>query len=167
MQIVNEDVQSDLKKLISSQLGLVMAARGHRNIKELFDEVEKYGLKYDSFNNYASGKVEPKAGFFAAMYEFGINLDWLIAGEGEMYRANRPDQVNKISYSGNGVAVHNNHGMIGVGEATADTGGRGLRLCDFVRWWMETHSTDDQAWLESQIKRSIPEYEAWLKGQGK
>lgn len=155
----------DVKKVISRNLDALRIARGLRTVKELAEEV---GVPYESFNKYANGQAEPKAAFFVVMHQFGINLDWLIAGEGEMYRANRPDQRHRMTiYEGNGIAVHSNHGSIGVGELRNDFGGRGGRLCQFATWWMESHSPDEQAWLETQVKRAVPEYVEWLKEQGK
>lgn len=152
-------MELDTKSFIAQQINTICKAR-HENVKEFAEVV---GWSYSTMNNYSRGHSEPKFEFFQRLHEFGINLDWLIAGEGEMYRANRPDQV-RISYSGNGVAVHQNNGSIGVAEASAG-GGRSHRICEFVQWWMENRSADDQAWLEQQLARAVPEYAQWKKGK--
>lgn len=127
---------------------------------------EFLGLNEKTLGNWSRAGATPGWEFLVASHERGFSLDYVVMGEGEMYRANRPDQV-RVTYSGNGVAVHQNNGSLQVNEQSADTGGRSSRLCQFARWWMETRSADDQAWLESQIKRAVPEYAEWVKGQGK
>lgn len=151
------------KNLVAVQLKRITESRGE-SVREFAGLIK---WPYQTVLNYSNGSRQPGWEFIKALHDFGINIDWVMDGNGEMYRANRSDQLVRMTYQGNGVAVHNNHGMIGVGEASADTGGRGLRLCDFVKWWMENRTADDQAWLESQIKRAVPEYAEWLKGQGK
>lgn len=95
-----------------------------------------------------------------------------------MYRADRPDQVrqevaanyardsNVVTQNG----VHNNTHIVAKarpqGSGSGETGGRESRLCQFVGWWMQNHGPDDQAWLEKQVERAVPEYAAWKKGQG-
>lgn len=107
--------------------------------------------------------------------EMNISMDWMLTGQGEMYRDNRPTQVsqdvrnygkdsNVVTQHG----VHNNtHIVAKAGEGyprSADKGGRDTRLCQFIEWWMESHDPDDQAWLEKQIERAVPEYAQWKKG---
>ncbi len=92
----------------------------------------------------------------------GVSIDWLLTGEGEMYRANR-SASSGTTYRDNGIAVHTNNGNIGIGTQNNDSGGRGNRLCQFALWWMEKHSEDEQAWLEQQIARAVPEYAEWRK----
>ena len=91
-----------------------------------------------------------------------VSLDWIITGEGEKYRVNaRPI----ISYSGNGIAVHQNHGSIGVGEALRDSAGRGSRMCQWIRHYMDTHTADECAWLEVEMGKHFPEFLYWKKGR--
>lgn len=148
------------KNFVSDQLKRICEAR-KCSVREFSAELK---MPYQTLLNYSNGSREPKWDFLLTLHEWGLNIDWFFGSSDEMYRANRADQ---FSYTGNGVAVHNNHGSIGVGEISSNSGGRDLRLCQFAKWWMDTHSADDQAWLEVQIKRAVPEYAEWLKGQGR
>lgn len=130
-------------------------------MKDLAGEV---GMSYTTFHHYASGRSVPKLDFFIALHNFGINLDWFMTGVGEMYRANREDQrAVAYQFADVGKLMQSTK----VEESSADTGGRASRLCEFAKWWMVNRSPDDHAWLEGQIKRAVPEYEAWLKGEGR
>lgn len=168
--MVNEEIQTDLKIFISGQIEALRIARGHRDIKSLSEEFKPFGVKYDSFNNYAKGSVEPKAGFLAAMHQFGINLDWLVAGEGEMYRANRLDQsirqdVVNYAKESNVVTTGVNNGHIvaevGIQQYNTESGGRGQRLCEWVREYAAAHSDADVGHLVERMRRAFPEFEDW------
>lgn len=103
----------------------------------------------------------------------GVSLDWLLLGEGEMIRQPAPVQNigGSIHYGKDSTVVTTgvNNGNI-VAEGGSNTnynfqGGLGLRLCEFVRWWMESHDDpDDHVWLEKHLERSVPEYAAWKRG---
>lgn len=175
MQIFNEEVQTDLKMFISGQIEALRIARGHRDIKGLSEEFKQFGVKYDSFNNYAKGSVEPKAGFFAAMYQFGINLDWLVAGEGEMYRANRADQSlrqDAVNYAKDSNVVtqngvnNNTHIVAEAGLQRYNTvqGGRGQRLCEWIADYAASHSDADVGCFVERMRRAFPEFEGWERG---
>ncbi|OQW99816.1 MAG: hypothetical protein BWK73_49780 [Thiothrix lacustris] len=155
------------KKLEIDQDGLpdrLVVAR-HESGVALEEWADLLKVKDNTLKGSVYGKQVTPAYLLQAMIrQHGFDGHWLLTGIGDHYFSNRQPV---ISYSGNGVAVHTNHGNIGVGEASTDTGGRGLRLCDFVQWWMDTHSADDQAWLESQIARAVPEYADWKKGSGR
>ena len=98
----------------------------------------------------------------------GVSLDWLLEGVGEMYVHHthyRQDVVNHGKES----TVVTNHGVnngtiVAQAGGSSATGGREVRICQFVRWWMDVHEPDDQAWFEKQLERAVPEYVAWKKG---
>lgn len=158
---VNTQMEVLEKNFLADQLKRITDARGE-SVRE-FAGLLKW--PYQTVLNYSNGSRQPGWEFLKALHDFGINLDWFVSQEGEMYRANRADHV-RISYSGNGVAVHQNNGSIGVADASAG-GGRSHRICEFVQWWMENRSADDQAWLEQQLARAVPEYLDWKKGAGR
>lgn len=169
MGFVNPKMETLEKNFYAERINEICKAR-KCNCKELASEC---GIPYSTFQRYASGNSEPRAELFLALHQFGINLDWFVAGEGEMYRANRPDQVRQdvaINYAKDSnvvtTGVNNGHIVAGVRESHNDQGGRGLRLCQFARWWMDTQTPDRQAWMEVQIERAVPEYGEWKKGQG-
>ena len=164
---VNNEVAFDVKKVISKQLDALRVARGFRTIKELAEEIGV--IRYETFNSYASGKVEPKAAFFAHMHEFGINIEWLITGEGEMYRANRADvrQDVAVSYARDSnvvtTGVNNGHivAEVGLQRYNTDQGGRGQRLCEWIADYAASHSDADVGCLMERMRRAFPEFEGW------
>lgn len=90
----------------------------------------------------------------------GVSLDWLLTGEGSMYR-NAP----RTTYEANGIAVHNNHGNINAGSISAGAVERGERLCGLIQRFLQERSGDEAAWLEQQILRAVPEFKDWLQGK--
>ncbi|MGN6654753.1 MAG: helix-turn-helix domain-containing protein [Rhodanobacter sp.] len=40
------------------------------------------------------------------------------------------------------------------------------RIAAFLRHWGATRNADEQAWLEMQLARAVPEYAEWLARQG-
>lgn len=146
---------------------LEIAEARHVSIKELSEEL---GMPYSTFHHYASGRSVPKLDFFVSIFHLGINLDWFMTGEGEMYRANRPDQLmidDRSPKYGKGSAVVNQSGInngnivTAVGYNESNTGGRAERICTFVRDYMQSHDGEDQIWLEKQLERAVPEYKEW------
>jgi hypothetical protein len=70
----------------------------------------------------------------------GVSLDWLLLGLGTLTGADADYRVHD-------------------GDA-ADP--RLQRMTAFLAHWAATRSADDQAWLEGQLARSIPEYAEWV-----
>jgi transcriptional regulator with XRE-family HTH domain len=64
--------------------------------KELADQL---GIPPNYISKYLSG-VSPTSDFFFAMYKKGININWLLSGEGEMYRTPNPVQSDEIDGDG-------------------------------------------------------------------
>ena len=135
-------------------------------------------MPYQTLLNYSNGSRQPGWETLKVLHDFGINLDWFVTGEGQMYRANREEAVVEKAVSSVWTGYVPRHsdaaqsqiqsqsgGM--VRERTNDTGGRSNRLCQFARYWMETKPADDQAWLEKQIERAVPEYADWKRSDGR
>ena len=100
----------------------------------------------------------------------GVSVDWLLLGEGDMYTRMGTVQQKMVNYGKDSTVVTTgvNNGHI-VAEGGSNTnymqGGRGLRLCEFVQWWMANRDGADQIWLDKQIERAVPEYAAWKREQ--
>lgn len=160
-------MQISEKNPLADRINEIAKARD-LNLKELAAELD---IPYSSLHSYASGRSEPRAALFLALYEkIGINLDWFVGDDGEMYRANRTDQQRQevVNYGkgANVVTTGVNNGSI-VSEVGNDAGGRAGRLCGFVEWFMMNQTLDAQAYLEEHLRRTVPEFEAWLKGSGR
>ena len=146
---------SDLKKdLIPQQLNRICEVLGVR-ISGLAPMLK---MPYQTLLNYSNGSREPKWDFLKVLHEFGINLDWFLTGQGEMFRADYNRQANAQNAVKQAVTA-------ATAPTAADLSKREVRLCQFVRWWMDTHEPDDQVWFEKQIERAVPEYAEWKKEQ--
>lgn len=53
---------------------------------------EVLGLNEKTVGTYARGIAFPTWGFLTATHNYGFNVEYLLTGTGEMYRANRTDQ---------------------------------------------------------------------------
>ena len=145
----------DLKKdLIPQQLNRICEVLGVR-ISGLAPMLK---MPYQTLLNYSNGSREPKWDFLKVLHEFGINLDWFLTGQGEMFRADYNRQANAQNAVKQAVTA-------ATAPTAADLSKREVRLCQFVRWWMDTHEPDDQVWFEKQIERAVPEYAEWKKEQ--
>lgn len=71
---------------ISERLRLICEHK-HWKIKD-FSELT--GLPYRTMQGYIGGEREPNAEGMAAIAKAGINLNWLVIGEGEMFKETEP-----------------------------------------------------------------------------
>ncbi|AAP96457.1 XRE family transcriptional regulator [[Haemophilus] ducreyi] len=67
---------------ISERLRLI-CEHNHWKIKD-FSELT--GLPYRTIQGYIGGEREPNAEGMAAIAKVGVNLNWLVSGEGEMFK---------------------------------------------------------------------------------
>lgn len=150
------------KNIISSRIAEIIKERAC-SVKDFAAEL---GIAYRTIHNYSSGRSEPTAGFFAALYRIGINLDWFVAGEGDMYRANRVIREPPAVY-GKGATVvttgvNNGHIVTAGSQSRRESGmSRESLLCVFISEFAKTHDADDLIWLEKQFERVVPEYKDW------
>lgn len=135
---------------------------------------EMLGVKYNQVVGVENGKQQIPGIMLQRMVEiFQVDGHWLLSGEGKMIRNGAVQQNigGSINYGKDSTVVTTgvNNGHI-VAEGGSNTnyniqGGRGLRLCEFVRWWMANHDDpEDQSWLEKHLERTVPEYAAWKRG---
>ncbi|HHT7633028.1 helix-turn-helix domain-containing protein [Pasteurella multocida] len=59
------------------------------------DFAEMTGLPYRTMQGYIGGEREPNAEGMAAIAKAGVNLNWLVSGEGEMFQCET--QISVIS----------------------------------------------------------------------
>ncbi|PJG82398.1 helix-turn-helix domain-containing protein [Caviibacterium pharyngocola] len=67
---------------ISERLKLVCE---HKNWK-IKEFAELTGLPYRTMQGYIGGEREPNAEGMTAIAKVGVNLNWLVSGEGEMFK---------------------------------------------------------------------------------
>ena len=107
---------------------------------------EQINIPYSTLSNYASGSRQPKWDLLQALHtSIGINLAWFVTGEGPMYESQRGSSANEER------AVYN------------VTSERETRLISFIQEWMKNQDESEQAWLEVQLARAVPEYNDYLK----
>ena len=68
---------------ISERLKLVCE---HKNWK-IKDLAELTGLPYRTIRGYISGEREPNVEDMATIAKIGVNLNWIVIGEGEMFQS--------------------------------------------------------------------------------
>lgn len=59
----------------------------------------KFGIPSGSWKKYETGPSEPGSGALRALSEGGVNVNWLLTGEGEMLLSDREDKVKSPSMS--------------------------------------------------------------------
>ena len=77
---------------------------------------------------------------------FGISIDWLLSGNGNMMAATEDEIAEeKAIYSSDNPRTD--------------------RMINFLKDWSSYASEDDQAWLEMELKFNIKQYKEYLDGQ--
>lgn len=74
---------------ISERLKLVCEQKNWK-IKEF---AELTGLPYRTMQGYIGGEREPNAEGMTALAKVGVNLNWLVSGEGEMFQSESQENV--------------------------------------------------------------------------
>jgi len=75
--------------------------------------------------------------------KYGASIDWILSGTGSMFAVDHSTQEPPANY------------------AVIDQ--RTWRLQRFIADFIDTASPDEQAWLEMQIKFSVPQYAQFLE----
>jgi hypothetical protein len=70
--------------------------------------------------------------------KLGVSMDWVVSGSGSMFYRND--------------------------EPTADYAedSRAVRMIRFIKTWMRESDNDEKAWLETQFKFAVPQYQQFL-----
>lgn len=68
---------------ISERLRQVCEAKNWK----IKDFAEQTGIAYRTLQGYVGGEREPNAEGMAAIAKAGVNLNWLVSGEGEMFQS--------------------------------------------------------------------------------
>lgn len=76
---------------ISKRLRQVCEAKNWR----ITDFAEQAGIAYRTMQGYIGGEREPNAEGMSGIAKAGVNLNWLVSGEGEMFQV--ATQKNEIS----------------------------------------------------------------------
>lgn len=75
--------------------------------------------------------------------KYGVSIDWILSGTGSMFL--------------------NSHAIQDPGENYSEIDSRMWRLQRFIAEFMNSANKDEQAWMEMQIKFSIPQYAQFLE----
>ena len=137
--------------MISSKISEV-CKREKITVKDL---AKRVGLSQQKMQRIHSQTSKPNIEFFAAMYRYGIEMNWLMGGKGSMYHT---EPANSVVQTG----INTGHLVTQVGEpSTVYQVGTSSKLCQFALWWQQHKSSDDHIWLDKQIERAVPEYAIW------
>ncbi len=73
-----------------------------RLVREYFDLTQpsaatKFGIPLGSYKQYEKGPSEPGAGALRGLAEGGVNINWLLTGEGEMLLSDQASNAEKIA----------------------------------------------------------------------
>ena len=74
---------------ISERLKKVCEAKNWK----ITDFAEQAGIAYRTMQGYIGGEREPNAEGMSGIAKAGVNLNWLVSGEGEMFQAVMPQNT--------------------------------------------------------------------------
>lgn len=74
---------------ISERLRQVCEAKNWK----IKDFAEQTGIAYRTLQGYVGGEREPNAEGMTAIAKAGVNLNWLVSGEGEMFQSEQQKTV--------------------------------------------------------------------------
>ena len=74
---------------ISERLRQVCEAKNWK----ITDFAEQAGIAYRTMQGYIGGEREPNAEGMSGIAKAGVNLNWLVSGEGEMFQAVMPKNI--------------------------------------------------------------------------
>ena len=79
---VNSKLKRNAQMCISERLRQVCEAKNWK----IKDFAEQTGIAYRTLQGYVGGEREPNAEGMTAIAKAGVNLNWLVSGEGEMFQ---------------------------------------------------------------------------------
>lgn len=104
---------------------------------------EAIGVPKTTISSWRSRNRAPYDECVDAVRKFRSSLDWLLFGTG----------------------AHVVRDVQGIYDATSND--RMQRITEFLVHWAASRNEDEQAWLEMQLARAVPEYAEWLAARGK
>lgn len=117
-----------------------------RNAQNLTQQAfaKSLGIAQGFLSELEKGKYEPTQTILMAIcYLYQINIDWLLTGEGQMYR----------------------HSDTDTGTDTLKIDIKDIPLYNIKEWLDEFWAAagdDEKAWLKIEFGRCFPEYKDWL-----
>ena len=79
---VNSKLKRNAQMCISERLRQVCEAKNWK----IKDFAEQTGIAYRTLQGYVGGEREPNAEGMTSIAKAGVNLNWLVSGEGEMFQ---------------------------------------------------------------------------------
>ena len=79
---VNSKLKRNAQMCISERLRQVCEAKNWK----IKDFAEQTGIAYRTLQGYVGGEREPNAEGMTGIAKAGVNLNWLVSGEGEMFQ---------------------------------------------------------------------------------
>ena len=117
---------------------------GSKNDSKLSDQL---GIKRSTLGNWKSRNTIPYTTCVNVSVDTGVDLLWLLTGQGAMY-SNPAEKLKEAPATYQPRDIKKNQ--------------RKARLEAFIDVFFEDSTEDDQAWLEGQLKRAIPEYAEFI-----
>jgi hypothetical protein len=115
------------------------------NVKTDVELTAILGLGGNAVSNWRNRNSAPYAYCASLAEEFGVSMDWLVFGKGPRRAARAAETVTaRTTISGDGLSPS------------------ARRITQFVSDWDASRPEDEAIWLEQHIKRTVPEYAAWL-----
>jgi transcriptional regulator with XRE-family HTH domain len=103
---------------------------------------EKADIPYITLQQYLAGNRKPGMDALIKIgIQLNISIDWLLTGEGEMYRKKTIETVENVETS--------------------------EKTIEWLNEWWENADKKHKIWLEVQMQRCFPEYAAWLEEKKK
>ena len=124
------DIEQRLRKIILLK---------NNNLKEFS---EKADIPYITLQRYLAGNRKPGMdALIKISNQLDVSIDWLLTGEGEMYRKKTIENVENVETS--------------------------EKTIEWLNEWWENADEKHKIWLEVQMQRCFPEYATWLEEKKK
>jgi hypothetical protein len=127
--------------------GIIERLRLAHSVKNDSQLAQALGLAKSAASNWRFRKAVPVDICFETACTKGISMDWLLFGVGTM----------QLGASG-AEPAHAAPDAVPPAWSPAVE-----RIARFAQWWYVNRSPDEMAWLETQLRRAVPEYREWLE----
>lgn len=125
---------------------------------------EALGVNEKTLGTYARAASIPSWEFMIAAYNYGFSLEYILTGNGEMYRATSSTHQHIVNHGKGAAVVGINHGNVvaEVGHSYKTRDGIAAdTICEFVQWFANNKQPDDLVWLEKHLERTVAEFAEW------